>query len=39
MAIPIKISGILYDNYNDKNEELLIADFDEIYINKYFNME
>ena len=35
----IKIRGILYDNYNDKNEELLIADFDEIYINKYFNME
>lgn len=35
----IKIRGILYDNYNDKNEELLVADFDEIYINKYFNME
>jgi actin-related protein len=35
----IKIRGILYDNYNNKNEELLVADFDEIYINKYFNME
>lgn len=34
----VKIRGILYDRYNNKNEELLVADFEEIFINKKFNI-
>lgn len=34
----IEIRGVLYNHYNNKNEKLLVSDFNEIVINKRFNI-